>query len=232
MASLPLELSNNYLLDNLKQDIESLLSHVKSASWEFLVLVTIILWAGIQRRLLVHLTATLSRRRWNDVTRGYEDPTIWYSEHDYRPSERGREDSEYLHCILLYVSMYIGFFDAAGVPAKTLLTGLAISSVPLFLPFRFYLEWPLVSKTLLMWWAKVTLAETVSWTGNALSLAFSISSMCQFLEDFAQLSARRLEAPEQPHPNILAATWKLSFPKLKDTLPRVWRDWFLESVLN
>ncbi|KAL7810578.1 hypothetical protein V8C26DRAFT_233733 [Trichoderma gracile] len=236
MAPFTLGMPTDYLLDNLKHDLTSLLYHAQSVSFEILALVIIVLWAGMQRRLLMHLTAMLSGMQWNDAATRYEDPTSWFPEHDDCPSEKSRNGRERLLYIVLYLSMYINCFSlGACASVETLLVRSAIASGPLLLPFRFYLEWPLASKLVLMWWARFTLAETVLWMNSALYLAFPVLSICVLLGNFLQLSRQRLEEmepPKQPHPNILAETLRVSLPMLNDILPKVWKDVFLDSVRN
>ncbi|KAL6867071.1 hypothetical protein J3F83DRAFT_739895, partial [Trichoderma novae-zelandiae] len=235
MAPFPLELPNDCLFNNLKHNIAVLLDHVQSASFEFLAFLTSILWAGIQRKLLLHLRAVWSGRRWNDVTRRYEHRTSCFRELDDGRSEYRDKVGECVAYIMPYLSMYITLFpDDARVPAKTLLIQVAIGSIPLALPFWFYHEWPMVSKLFLMWWAKIWLLETVSWTENALFLAFPILSMLAFMGHFCEVVARRLaetEPPEQPHPSVFAEAWRVSLLLLEDLLPRIWEDVFLSCIL-
>ncbi|KAK1242342.1 hypothetical protein MKX07_000328, partial [Trichoderma sp. CBMAI-0711] len=175
MAPFTLGIPTNYSLDNLKHEFTILLYRVGSVSFELLAFVISVLWAGMQRRLLLHLTAILSGIQWNDAATRYEDPDSWFREHDYRLSRNSHRSRERLIYIMLYLSMYINFLAlGASVSTETFLVRLAIASVPLVLPFRFYLEWPLASKLVLMWWAKITLAETLSWVNSALYLAFTV----------------------------------------------------------
>ncbi|KAH0490734.1 hypothetical protein TgHK011_002190 [Trichoderma gracile] len=115
MAPFTLGMPSDYLLDNLKHDLTSLLYHAQSVSFEILALVIIVLWAGMQRRLLMHLTAMLSGMQWNDAATRYEDPTSWFPEHDDCPSEKSRKGRERLLYIVLYLSMYINCFSLAPV---------------------------------------------------------------------------------------------------------------------
>ncbi|OTA01016.1 hypothetical protein A9Z42_0013220 [Trichoderma parareesei] len=236
MAPFTLGIPTNYSLDNLKHEFTILLYRVGSVSFELLAFVISVLWAGMQRRLLLHLTAILSGIQWNDAATRYEDPDSWFREHDYRLSRNSHRSRERLIYIMLYLSMYINFLAlGASVSTETFLVRLAIASVPLVLPFRFYLEWPLASKLVLMWWAKITLAETLSWVNSALYLALTVLSMCVLLGTFFELLGRRLEEmepPKQPHPYILVETWRVSLQMLKDVLPKVWNDVFLDSVLK
>ncbi|KAL6884903.1 hypothetical protein HDV57DRAFT_491558 [Trichoderma longibrachiatum] len=225
MASLQLNLPNAYFIDVLKQAIT--MDHVQFFLFELLAFVNVILWASIQRKLLLSLTEVLSGLRGNDADIGDDDRTTCSPELDDRGVEERREDTQSLIWIVipLYLSMY------GSAPAEPLLVGIAMRSIPLALSLRFYLEWPTVSQHLLMLWAKVWLGETVLWTKSAILLTVPILSACALVGNFLVLLGRRLrktEHPEPPHPHILAETWRVSLPMLRDVLPMMWRDFFLE----
>lgn len=139
--------------------------HDKTPSRISKVYASFLLWASIQRKLLLHLTEVLSGLRGNDADFGDDDQTSCSPELDDRGVEERREDTQSL--IWIVIPLYLSMYDSA--PAEPFLVGLAIRSLPLALSFRFYLEWPMVSQHLLILWAKVWLGETVLWTKSMIS---------------------------------------------------------------
>ncbi|KAL7819479.1 hypothetical protein V8C44DRAFT_318245 [Trichoderma aethiopicum] len=163
MIFLQLESPRAYFLGILKHTIT--MEHVQFFLFELLAFVNLMLWASIQRKLLLSLTEVLSGLRWNDADLGYDNRTTCSPELDDRRVENRHEDTQSL--IWIVIPLYLSMYDSA--PTEPLLVGIAIRSLPLALPFRFYLEWPTVSQHLLMLWAKVWLGETVLWTKSMIS---------------------------------------------------------------
>jgi hypothetical protein len=142
-------------LEDLKHDIMAILSLISSGSVDFLLLVSSIMWARIQHKIVLYLTAALAGMQWNPESHRYEPPS--------RHLTDDSDCTDYLLCCLLYLSMYFGFVKSEIPVGSPPIQAIIISLIPLIIPYKFYFKWPVVSKGFLLCWAQIWLQDIHIW---------------------------------------------------------------------
>lgn len=145
-ALLQRELLNFAHLERLKHDYTATLCYVYYIAVYFPLVVSAIMWAGVQRKLLLQLTPLTY-----DSTRS-----------EYRRAIFKLTNLLLLVYLLLYLSMYFSFVE------RDILFGLQsmqaiIFYIPLLIPRTFYFNWPIMSRGFLMFWAQVWLQDIHLW---------------------------------------------------------------------
>lgn len=155
-TALPSELPNCTKLDSLEQTIMTPLTLVYSNSSGLVWILSSIMWAVTQHKIVLYLTAPFADIQWNFETKRYEPRTRELA--SLSLSDGGRDIFLYASCCLLYLVMYSDFVNC-GIPlgSPPPLQAIIICLIPITLPHRFYVEWPVLSKGFLLSWAQIWL---------------------------------------------------------------------------
>ncbi|PTB66210.1 hypothetical protein BBK36DRAFT_1099342, partial [Trichoderma citrinoviride] len=128
---------------------------VCSGSVGLIWMVSSLMWAAMQRKILLHLTAPWAGMGWNLESRRYESRIRGLA--SLFEDEILRDIASYAWYCLLHLVMYLDFVKSdipLGSPTQQ---AIIICLIPVAIPYRFYLEWPVLTKGLILWWAQIWL---------------------------------------------------------------------------
>ncbi|KAL7810579.1 hypothetical protein V8C26DRAFT_233738 [Trichoderma gracile] len=152
----PCELPQTTNLSIFKQVIAILLNLVYSDSVGLVWIVSNIMWAVVEHRIALHLTAPLTRwLLWESPSKRYEPRTRDLSR--FSLGDLGQDIFFYASCYLLHLVLYFEF-----VKCDTPLGGsqppdaFIICLMPVvIIPHKLCAEWPTVSKGFIVSWAHI-----------------------------------------------------------------------------
>lgn len=154
--------------------IAVILGLVYAGSMDVLLIVSSIMWAGIQQKIVLHLTATMAFMQWNPESRRYEPPEPGFTDDGHDPFDTDNGFLFYLLCCYLHLSMYIDFVKVEIPIGSPFIQAVAVGLVPLAIPYWFYAEWPVVSRGFLLCWAQIWLEDTYIWIMSMMFLLLCI----------------------------------------------------------
>lgn len=138
-----------------------MLSLVYSGATHALLFASTIMWAGIQRKIILHLTAALARMCRKFHTQKYEP---WNGSSTEVDQSEISEGASYLSLYwLLHLSMYFSFVKSGSSIESQSIQAIIISLIPIVIPYKLYLKWPVISRGILMCWAQIWLQDIHIW---------------------------------------------------------------------
>lgn len=138
-----------------------MLSLVYSGATHVVLIASTIMWAGIQRKIILHLKAALARMCQKFHPQKYEPSNRSLTEVDQSEISEG---ALYLSFYwLLHLSMYFSFVKSDSSIGSQSIQAMIISLVPLVIPYKLYLKWPVISRGFLMCWAQIWLQGIHMW---------------------------------------------------------------------
>ncbi|PTB35234.1 hypothetical protein M441DRAFT_153901, partial [Trichoderma asperellum CBS 433.97] len=145
----------------VNKNIMDMLSLVYSGATHVVLIASTIMWAGIQRKIILHLKAALARMCQKFHPQKYEPSNRSLTEVDQSEISEG---ALYLSFYwLLHLSMYFSFVKSDSSIGSQSIQAMIISLVPLVIPYKLYLKWPVISRGFLMCWAQIWLQGIHMW---------------------------------------------------------------------
>jgi hypothetical protein len=138
-----------------------MLNLVDSALDYILLPASSIMWAAIQRKMIMHLTTALVRMYQKLHSRKYEPLNRSLTGVDQSETSEGVLSLSFYW--VLHLSMYFPFVKGDLSIGPQSIYAIIISLVPLVIPYTFYLKWPVVSRGLLVCWAHIWLQDIYMW---------------------------------------------------------------------
>ncbi|ETS01841.1 hypothetical protein M419DRAFT_80174 [Trichoderma reesei RUT C-30] len=150
----PCELPQSLELSIFTQVIASLLNLIYSDSAGLVWIVSNIMWAVVEHRIALHLTAPLSTWIWEHTSERYEPRTQDLSS----PSlgDLGEDIIFYASCCLLHLVLYFDFVKCdtplGSHPPDAFINCLMLVFI---IPHNLYADWPIVSMVFIVSWAHI-----------------------------------------------------------------------------
>lgn len=174
--------------ENLEHDTMATLSILLSGLANTLFILSGVMWAAIQRKIVSRLTAPLAEMRRSSQFRQSSSSNRG-SISDNRCHESNSEDGDEIknesrtrlcRSILLFIlswvlhfSMYCGYVNRSLPIGSPVTQAIIISSFPLAVPNTFYSKWPVLSTGLLICWGQLWLQDVHWWLIGTLPLMHS-----------------------------------------------------------